>query len=122
METGKPNLKRKVYYYADLYSDPVSWQDGIVFIGQDGSRMYRWGWTKEKVNNTLEKLIATHWVDKWSEIYREYNQALLDVATDPTTRKFPKCCLTLWREDYEWWYNKTKFKKSLSKDDTTPSN
>lgn len=125
MQKESPSQKRKVYYYADLYENTRTGQKGIVFIWQDWSKMYWWGRGTESspnesaLNNVLEKLIQTHGQKEWSDIYQKYNQALLDIWTDPVRWKFPKCCLTLWRSDFEWWHEKKKFNKKELIDDIT---
>jgi len=106
--TEKNGLKRKklrkVYYYADLYENDT-WE-GIVFNGQDNSKIY-WAWgNKDEQRSIIKQLIVTHWKEEWAKIYQQYNQALLDIAADEVEWKFPRACLVLWREDFEWWNEK----------------
>lgn len=109
---------RKVYYYADTYETQEGKQ-GIVFKGQDWSKMYRAGGNEHQQRYIIEQLIKNHWVDLWYEIYKNYNQALLDVSSSlvPSHWGFPKASITLIREDYEWARIKQKFNSLLEDDD-----
>lgn len=101
VSNGKRKKLRKVYYYADTFSNDT-WE-GIVFRWQDNSKIYWAGWDKDKQRTIIKKLIETHWVDKGTAIYQDYNQALLDISAEEVEWNFPRACLVLWREDFEWW-------------------
>lgn len=73
----------KLLIYA--YPHPTAW---LVFNDwtKDGIRWFRaWGKTNKKF--ILKKLVEKHWMKLWKEIYKAYNQALLELIDSWYTDK-----------------------------------
>lgn len=70
-----------------------------MFKWEDGSHIHRSWWSEDKPNMVLKKLVDTHWLEKWKSIYNSFNQALFDIAEDPTPFRNPLSCLVLYRND-----------------------
>ena len=95
-EKGSKVKRNKTYFYADVY-EHSNGSKGIVFIWEDGSKIYWAGGDENRQRYIIEQLIEDYGVEVWTAIYTKYNQALLDIGTKdvPPHWTFPKACLTL---------------------------
>ena len=93
-------MKKKTYFYADELIDEKTGRKSLVFCGQNWMRWHRAGWGPDKVNFILEKLVAKWWRDKWIQIYKAFNDALLEVSKERKDNwKFPKGVLVMFKKE-----------------------
>jgi len=74
---------QKVLFYA--YPHPTAW---LVF--NDGTKDWVWGfwaWGKTDKKFILKKLVEKHGIKLGKEIYKAYNQALLDLMESGYTKQ-----------------------------------
>lgn len=94
---SKKNQKRsKTHFYADILD--YNGKESIVFKGEDWSHIHWSGWSESNKNHILRKLIENHWKEEWVSIYAKFNQALLDIAGEPTNFRNPLSCLVLYKK------------------------
>lgn len=93
-------MKKKTYFYADELIDEKTGRKSLVFCGQNWMRWHRAGWGPEQVNFILEKLVSKWWKDKWIQIYKAFNDALLEVSKERKDNwKFPKGVLVMFKKE-----------------------
>lgn len=93
-------MKKKTYFYADEMIDEKTGRKSLVFCGQNWMRWHRAGWGPDKVNFILEKLVQKWGKVRWIQIYKAFNDALLEVSKETKVNwKFPKAVLVMFKNE-----------------------
>lgn len=90
-----PLRKKKIYLYAEKHK---TW---LRLVGDDGLTVWYWAWGSEtKPKRILQALTQTLGKEKWLEVYKQYNRALLHVSKmNEGAFKTPTWCITLYRPE-----------------------
>lgn len=111
--------RQKTYFYATEFIDKNTGRKSLVFCGQNWMWGHRAGWGPDRVNFVLEKLVQKRWTRKWIQIYKAFNDALLEVSKEKDNNwNFPKWVLVMLSKDKdENWIQRVKWNSSqVSKD------
>ena len=95
-------MRKKIYFYASEFIDKNTGRKSLVFCGQNWMRWHWAWWGPDKVNFVLAKLVAKRWTKRGIQIYKAFNDALLEVSKEKQENwNFPKWVLVMFQKDQD---------------------
>lgn len=77
----------------------------VMFVWQDWSKIFFAWWNEWEAKFILQSLVQKHWIKRWTEVYKDFCEALLwikDIKWNRSDKWFTTASLVM----YKWYDNK----------------